>query len=552
MPFVKLFFQEWRGLLLGFFLSFICLLAGVGLLSLSGWLICAAASAGITIATGLAFNYFIPAAGIRFLALTRIVSRYGERVFNHSATFNILRDLRVWCYQKIEPLAPAHFYKYSGGDLLQRFVGDIDALDNLYLRVLSPLLNVFLLSCVVLIFLHFFDIKIAWLVFLLVLLTIFLSLLLSFSLGKKLGAECVSMLSRMRLQVVTNIQNAKTFLLFGQLKHFLGKFNQLADEYDRAQFKMSIIQGFSLGLVTLMSGVTIVVVLWVGLPLVHHHRLSGAILGLIVLTIMGVFEVITPLPKAFQYLGQTEKAARRVTEVTSSKPTVNFPEKSLQSIQLTDIEIDQVSFQYPGQYFQALQDISLNVSSGSRIAIVGETGAGKTTLMRLLTRSWDPDQGVIKIGGVPLNQLTENKLRQLVVMAFQRTHIFNATLRDNLRLAKTDATDKELWHVLELVLLKETIEQYKKGLDTSLGEFGANLSGGQIKRIGLARAILSGAPIIILDEPSEGLDKQTFSTIWSAMQKTLKDRTLIIITHQLHEFTNLNHVYKLRNGVLID
>lgn len=551
-PFVRLFFVEWRGLALGFLLSFICVVAGVALLSLSGWLICAAASAGLASASALTFNYFVPAAGIRFFALLRIVSRYGERVVNHKATFSLLRDLRVWCYSKIEPLAPAHFYRYRSGDLLQRFVGDINTLDTLYLRVLSPLLNVLLLAGLVLLFLHFFSVELAWVIVACVLISLVSTSLLSFYWGRATSRRMTVLMSELRLQLVTNFQNVKTMTLFGAVKRRLDHFAVINAAYIKAQAKMAHWQGLSIALVMLLSGVTVSAILFLSVPLLHDHQLSGAVVGMIVLMVLGVFEVMTPLPSAFQYLGQTQLAAERITELTSSKPTVIFPEISLQLPQQLDIDLRNVSFRYPGQTTNTLTNVNLQIPMGQHVAITGETGAGKTTLIRLLVRAWDISEGELLFGGVNVKRLPEKKLRQTIAIASQRTSIFNASLRDNLTIANKTATDEDIWNVLDRVELKPMAQTLMQGLDTIMGEFGCHFSGGQIKRIGIARAILSKAPIVILDEPSEGVDDQTYAQVWGKINRALEGRTLIVVTHHLAQLQGIDACYVARDGLLAD
>lgn len=549
-PFIKLIREHYSWLSLGLLLSLITVVCGIGLLSLAGWFISAAAFAGLTAATAMNFNYFFPAAGVRFFALARIAGRYGERVVNHNTTFKILADLRVWFYQKLEPLAPAYFIQYQSGDLLNRIVSDIDALDNLYLRVVTPGLIALIITGLVFLLLHFFAMSIAWVVLLTLVIAIFLVPIFISRLGQKPGRNITLTTGILRTQIIENLQNLSELLVFNQTNTCLEKM-QLNDAIlIKNQTVMSYIQGCSNLLINLLSNVTVWLGLIIGIALVHQQQLNGANLALIVFTILATFEVVQPLPVAFQYLGKTKAAAKRLLAITNSKPLVKFVAQSKQKPKNYDIEFKNVSLQYPSSPQQVLHDINLHIKQNENIAIVGKTGSGKTSLINLLARFWEPSSGSIEIGGVNINELSETDLRNTMTIISQKPHIFNTSLRNNLLLAKPNATEEELQHALEIAQLLDVVKQLPEGLDTWMGEHGTRFSGGQIRRLAIARAILHNAPIVIFDEPTEGLDQQMATNLLKTLTTYFANTTLIIITHQPKFLGNTEQFLTIQDGSL--
>ncbi len=544
-PFIKLMRSQSKMLILGFLLGLITLLAGTSLLATSGYLICGAAFAGLTSSSAMAFNYFTPAACIRFFAMVRIAGRYGERVTTHSATFRILADLRSWLYSKIEPLAPAHLLKHNSGDLLNRIISDIDALDNLYIRVLLPFAAALLLTLAVCTLFYFFNIAIAISTLCIMLFAIFIVPLIALLLGRQAGHRIIQTTSALRTDIIDTYHNLTDLLLFSAADKQLKKVHKTQTALIQQQKKMSNIKGFSIALITLLSGFAIWLALYLGIPFVYHNKLNGAVLGMIILTIMAAFEAINPLPIAFQYLGKTAAAAKRLNAIAATKPTVTFVAESSETIKNVDITFRNVNFHYPQQAFNVLENFNLHIAAKEKVMLLGPTGAGKTTLMQLLTRCWDPLSGETLLGDIPIKNLAESDLRKTISIVPQQIHMFNASVRDNLCIGKQDADDSELWNVLQLLDLDNTIRALPKQLDTTMGEFGMCFSGGQIKRFAIARALLHNAPIMIFDEPTEGLDDTTSQQIWQALQTILENKTVIVITHQPEHIGFFDRVIQL-------
>ena len=530
LPFIKLFKQQLWWLVLGVMLSFITILASIGLLTLSGWFISAAASASLSYAAASQFNFFLPAAGVRFFSLSRILGRYGERLATHEATFKILTDMRVWFYKKLEPLAPAHLMRFRSGDLLSRIVNDINALDNLYIRVMAPSIVVLLVAIFVGIFYSFFDKAIALFSVVMILVTAFIIPLCVMLLAKKTGNAITDTSADLKSEVVEHIQGLAELKLFSADETHLEKVDVENVKLIQQQQKMSLYTGVGAALMSLAMGVTLLGVTWLAVKAVSSGQLSGAMIALLALGVMAFFEAIAPLPVAYQYLGKTVSAAKRLLHITNAKPEVSFEQD--QEITLThyDIEYKKVTFNYEAKQ-KVFDDYDVVIKEGERVAVTGHTGSGKSTFIHLLARIWDCQKGEITIGGENIKHFSEDQLRQLMTVVAQRPHIFNASIRENLQLAKSEATIEEMMHALEVVDLRTFVESLPEGLETWTGEQGQALSGGQQKRLALARAVLRDAPILILDEPTEGLDSITEAKTIQALEKVMRGKTVILVTH---------------------
>jgi ATP-binding cassette subfamily C protein CydC len=536
---------------LGTGLGLLALACAVGLLALSGWFISAAAYAGLTAATALLFNFFHPSIGVRTFAIGRTLARYAERIVTHDVTFRILQSLRSWFYIHLEPLAPARLMMFRSGDVLNRIVSDIDALDNLYLRVLSPTIIAVMLSIAVVGFLGLFDPLIALGVALILVVAGLGIPAAALRLGKPVGQNLIRHSSKLRIHVVDALQGLPELLVFGAHRQQIETVEQSSQALIRCQLRMSHIRGFSSALITLFSGLAVIVALYLGVLAVNRHTLDGPALAMVMLTVMASFEAIAPLPLAYQFLGQTQEAARRLLEMVNVEPLVQFPDRPGPAPEPIGIGFDNVSFRYQEDAPWALKRVDIDVPAGSRVAIIGETGSGKTTLLQLLVRFWNPDSGRIHLGGRSIDSFREADLRRLITTVSQQPHLFNTTLKENLLMAKPDAEDDELWDALKTVQLLEFVAGLPDGLNTWLGEAGHRLSGGQARRVAVARAVLHNAPLWILDEPTEGLDPITEKKMMQALKVRTAGRTLMMITHRLIDLDWMDYIVMLDRGRVI-
>ncbi|MED7818667.1 MULTISPECIES: heme ABC transporter ATP-binding protein/permease CydC [unclassified Francisella] len=543
IPFIKLFRSQTQWMLLGTLLAWSAILMGIGLMSLSGWFISYTGYlATTTYAIATSFNYFYPAAGVRSFSLGRIVSRYGERVLTHEATFRILTDVRVWFYEKLEPLAPSHLHKYKSGDLLTRLVNDIAALDNLYVRILSPTIVFILASVTIALLFCFFSFALALLTLIALLFIGFVIPLFSSVLAMKKSYNLNNTSAELKTDItehVNSLAELKIFDLDG--KHF-EKIRQQNSNLLKQEEKISIISGLGSALMTLALGLTIVMVTIFAVKLTQNGNINGAFIALIFLAIMAAFESIMPLPLAYQYLGKTISASKRILNITDAKPDVEFSDTQV-NVNQFNVEFKNVCFGYTSEQ-SILKDFSLEIMENQRIALFAPTGRGKSTIISLLARFWDINSGEILIGNRNIKEFSEDQLRNLMTIINQSPHIFNTTIRENLLLAKSDATDEELINTLEKVQLKTYLESLPRGLDTWTGELGKHLSGGQQKRLALARAFLQDKPILILDEPTEGLDKETEKLVFKNLQELMNNKTVIFITHNAKLLDSFDRVIK--------
>ena len=530
LPFIKLFKKQLWWMILGMALSYATILASIGLMTLSGWFISAAAYASLSYSAAAQFNFFLPAAGVRFFSLMRIANRYGERVVTHEATFKILTDIRVWFYNKLEPLAPAHLMRYRSGDLLSKIVNDIDALDNLYIRVLAPSIVVVFVAAFIGVFYSFFDAYIALFTVIAMLVAAFCIPFLVGMLARKTGNGIAQVSAELKSEVVEHIQGLAELKIFVADETHLEKLQDQNKALIRLQHKMSIYTGIGSGLMTIALGVTLVGVVWMAVGLVSAGSLNGAIIALLGLGTMALFEAVMPIPVAYQYLGRTVSSAKRLLKVVKDDPEVIFNECDEIPLEHYDICYDQVGFSYD-HGSPVLHDVSTSIATGKKVAISGHTGSGKSTFIHLLARFWDCDNGVITIGGVKITDFSEAQLRSLMTVVSQKPHIFSATIKENLAIAKPGASEAEMMDALAQVDLKQFVLNLPDGIHTWTGESGRALSGGQQKRLALARTILRDAPILVLDEPTEGLDSITEHKVVEALENVMRGKTVLLVTH---------------------
>ena len=552
MPFLRLFGGHLKWMILGTLCGLLAVASAVGLLALSGWFISAAAYAGLTAATAQMFNFFYPGIGVRFFAISRTLARYAERIITHDATFRILQTLRTWFYRRLEPLAPFPAITFRSGDMLSRIVSDIDALDNLYLRVIAPTVTAAIVSLLVIIFLWLFNPFISMVTALFLLLAGVGVPLLALRLGEDCGRQLNRNITDLRIRIVDILQGLPDLLVFGAHQRHLETARHSSRALLKRQLRMSHIRGLSLALTTLLSGLTVLSVLYLAVARAGGTTLNGPDLTMVALTVLASFEAVLPLPIAYQYLGHTREAGRRLLEVVNSSPPVTFPERPATLPQQSGFCFENVSFRYNRQAGWTVCEIDLQLHPGRRIAVIGETGSGKSTLVHLLMRFRDPDAGIIRLGGVDIRNLAEPDLRRSMSIITQQPHMFNATLRENLLLARPGATDDQLLKALEGLDLLDYVKTLPHGLDTWIGETANRLSGGQARRVAVARAILHDAPLWVLDEPGEGLDPATEKKVMATVRKKTADRTLLLITHRLSDLYWMDHIVMMDRGRVVD
>ncbi|MGY3901323.1 heme ABC transporter ATP-binding protein/permease CydC [Aeromonas lusitana] len=550
LPFLRIYRQHWLSLSIGLLLAFVTLVAGMGLLSLSGWFLSAAAVAGLAAATRDTFNYMTPAGGVRFFSIIRTASRWGERVVSHDATFRVLTRLRVWFWQKLSPLSTGTLAGFRQADLLNRLVTDIDAMDHVYLRLITPI-GAALLSCAGLVFfLSFFDSELALTLGAILLAGMLALPLVFYFAGRKPGQALIAEKSSLRTRLVDYLDGQAELQMFAAAPKALDELQQAEQALIRAQARMARVSGLANASVQLLSGWTLTLMLWLA-----GHGVGGAtpdpITALMVFATLASFEALLPLAGAFQHLSTSLTSARRLNEILQEAKAPEWGEEQ-QHASAGSLQIRDLTFTYPDQTEPVLRGYSLQLKAGEKLALLGQTGCGKSTLMGLLTREWNPQAGEILLDGKPLTHYGEGALRASFSVVSQRVHLFADTLRGNLKLAAPDASDERLIKVLEQVglssLLDNPDELAEGGLDAWLGDGGRPLSGGERRRIGLARALLHDAPLWLLDEPTEGLDSQTEREIMALLFKLGADRTLLLISHRLLGLEQMDRIALMEEG----
>lgn len=551
-PFILLLKVHLKMMVLGILLGLVAVGCAVGLLSLAGWFLTATAIAGLSAAGAWNFNYFLPSIGVRVFAICRTLARYGERVVNHDTTFKILASLRVWFYRHIEPLAPAGLSRYRSGDVLNRIVEDIDTLDNLFVRVLSPSAAALAVSVLLCGFLWLFDPTIAVCALAFFALAGFMVPFFAASLGSTTGRRLGRQSADLRVRIVEGLQGMKDLLVYGAQARHLASIRQYSDRLMASQRRMSHITGFTNALITLISGLAVTFVLYLGVDRIDMTTVyGGADLALITMAVMASYEAIWPLPTAFQFLGRTRESGRRLMEMVASGPAVRYPQQSRSLPQRYGLTFENVSFGYDENAPFVLDRLTFQIEAGSRVAVLGTTGSGKTTIVNLLARFWAPTAGRICIDGLDICTLGASDLRKSISIVSQQAHIFSTSLRDNLLLARADATESDLREALAAAQLLSFVDSLPDGLDTWVGEAGKMLSGGQARRLAIARAFVHDAPIWVLDEPTEGLDRVTERKLMQSIWQRTAGKTVVMITHRMIDIDRMDKSILIDSGRIV-
>lgn len=535
--------REHRGWLgIGALLALITLLAATGLLALSGWFLSATAVAGLSVAATQAFNFFTPAAGVRGLALARTAGRYGERVTTHEGTLRLLASLRRRLFEGIEPLSPAALQHAGQGELMTRLGADVDALDSLYVRVLIPSL---VAVCAILAagtLIGIFAPTLALVAVIGLVLTGGMVPWLAWWRGSRDAMRHQSSASRLRARLLERLQGLGELVIYGRWNEELERLAEQQAERDRIERAQARRQALASWLSHSLLGLTLAGVALLGVMQMEPYAntdmtmhsgelLDGRLLALFLLAVLGAFEALAPLPLAWQGLGRCLSAAARLNSVQANTPAAQFPNPSEAATPVGHaLEIEQLSVTHGDT--PVLTELSLTLAAGEHLALLGPSGSGKSTLLDVLSRFHIPSAGHITLGGVALDSLDEATLRASFAVCPQDTHLFCASYADNLRLAAPEASDEALTRMLERLGLGDWLARQPQGLAGFPDEGGRSLSGGQLRRFGVARALLSPAPIVLLDEPCEGLDRTSAEQVMSAILAACDGRSLIMITHQ--------------------
>lgn len=538
---------NWHRVAFSVLLSSITIGASVALMGTSSWLISTAAIATSVVDLG------VSTVGTRFFGITRALSRYFERLVSHDVTFRLLAKFRIWFYEKLEPLAPAHLMNFRAGDLLSRIIGDVETLENFYVRVISPPLTAIVVGLFTAIFLASFYPILAP-VYLIFFLSLGLILpWLTQIVSRKSSEQTINIRADLHTQLVDGIQGIADLIAYGRADERLNKISIHGKEYGDAQKRLSLITGIGAGLSTLLTNLALWTILFLCIPQVTNGNLAGPMLASLSLLTLASFEAVTPLPLAAQAWNSSREAAKRLFEVVDTEPEIKDDIRySKLDNQISNIEFSNLSFTYPSQTTPALQHITFDLQPSTSIAIVGPSGAGKSTIANLILRFWDYQIGEISLGGENVKVLNQDEVRERCGYVSQNTYFFNTSIYENLRFAKKKVTKEEIESACKSAQIHDFILSLPKGYDTMIGEQGLRLSGGERQRLAIARALIKDAPILILDEPTANLDALTEQEVLKTLFAVMKQKTSLLITHRLIGLENVNEILVMNHGQIVE
>jgi thiol reductant ABC exporter CydC subunit len=517
---------------------------GVGLMATAGYLISRAAERPPVLSLGVTI------VAVQFFGIGRPVLRYLERLASHDMTLRVLGTLRTRFFERIEPLAPAELDSYRKGDLLSRMVADVDALQNLYLRGLEPPL-VALLAGAVSVGAAAAFLPAAGLVLAAGLLAAGVAVpALGGFLGARAGRRQAAARGELSSELVELLRGAPDIVAFGGEGGALDRVRVADLALVKLARRDALATGAADGLGLVVTGLTVAGVLAVAITAHDHGELSRVLIAMLALLALAAFEAVTPLAATARELSATLAAGRRVLELTDREPAVQDPAYPVPAPSWPfALALDDVRASYPNQPRPAVDGLSLRLDAGERIALVGPSGAGKTTVVNLLLRFLDPGRGRVTLAGRDLRDYREDEVRQLISVAGQESHLFSASIRDNVRLARPDGTDDEVAEALRRAQILDWVQSLPDGLDTFVGEEGRELSGGQRQRIVLARALLADSPVLVLDEPTAHLDPATATELIDDVFAAARDRSVLLITHRDEGLDLVDRVVSLRGGL---
>ncbi|MBK6791426.1 MAG: thiol reductant ABC exporter subunit CydC [Anaerolineales bacterium] len=458
---------NWHRVALSVLLSSITILASVALMGTSAWLISTAA-----IAVSVA-DLGVSTVGTRFFGISRAIFRYLERLVSHDVTFRLLAKLRLWFYEKLEPLAPARLMNFRSGDLLARIIGDVETLENFYVRVVSPPLTAIVVGTFTAIFLASFYPLLAP-----VYLTFYLSLglllpILAQTTSRKSAEQTITLRADLQTNLVDSIQGMADLIAYGRADQRLTQIASNAEEYGDAQRRMARVTGIHSALGTLLTNLGMWSVLYFTIPQVINGNLPGPMLASLTLLTLASFEAVIPLPLAAQMWNSAREAARRLFEVVDTEPEIKEDTRySKLDEQTSNIELSNITFTYPTQTTPALHNLTFDLKPETSLAIVGPSGAGKSTIANLLLRFWDYKVGDITLGDESLKALNQDEVRARCGYVSQNTYFFNTSIYENLRFARKKVTREEVEAACKSAQIHDFIMSLPKGYDTMIGEQG--------------------------------------------------------------------------------
>jgi len=532
-------------MLLAALIGFLTVGSGIGLMMTSSYLIAKAA-----LQTPI-YQLQVAIVGVRFFGISRGVFRYLERYISHNVTFKLLAKFRVWFFTALVPIVPSKTIDLTSGDLLTRSIEDVESIEHIFVRVISPPFIFVATAILMFALLNIFSITYAILFIILFTGSAFAIPYLTFLLSNKLGKKIVLLKSQLKEFTVDSLQGISELIFYGQKDSWENEFNKIQDQLIKAEYRMNNIKSLHESLTGLAMNLTVAMMLLIAIPDVVTGALNGVYLSVISIGIMAAFESVAQIPQAFQYLSKSTEAGKRLFDIVDThkkEDEINLTESVITDYNL---RLENISFSYDTDN-NALSNISFRINEGERVAIVGASGAGKSTLVNLLTKLWDYNTGNIFIGNENYKVLSSTNIRNIISVVPQKVQLFTGTVKENLLIAKDGVTDSELMRVLSEVGLDSLINSMPDKLNTNIGELGQKLSGGESKRLTIARALLRNSPIIIFDEATSHVDNLTEKKILQTIKELPATKSVIFITHRLNQMDLFDNIIVLSNGRVVE
>ena len=491
-------------------------------------------------------------AAVQLLALGRGPLRYTERLVSHDAALGALGRIRMWLYDEIEPRSPAGLSEWRSGDLLARATGDVELLQDLYLRGIAPVLvagvtSLFAVVVVTVVLPVAGAVLGGCLVTALALMSV-----VAWTRQHHLGAAEEALRGELGADVVELLRGAPDLVALGRDEEYLER----ALAGDAALTKLARRRSWTEGAMSAIgvgsTGIAVVAVLAVAAGAVSTHRLSGYMTAVLPLVVLGAFEVVTPAADAVSRLSHHVGAARRLLDIADRPLPVIDPSHPAAEPRGIDVCLHDAVLRYSPDHVRALDGLSLTLPEGRRVALVGPSGAGKSSVVNVLMRFWGLDEGGASIGDTSLTDLTQETTRRLMGWVAQDAHLFNTTIGANIALARPGANAHEIASAIRAAQLGSWIDSLPHGLDTPVGEQGAQLSGGQRQRVALARALLANPPVLVLDEPTSGLDEPTARRLLHDVLSAAGGASILYVTHRSDEWTSFDEVVVIDEGKVVD
>lgn len=530
--------REKKDVSLAILFGFLAGVAGVALLASSGYLISKAAlTSQITI-------LIILGAGLKLFGLASALSRYGERLLSHRATFTMLSNLRSSFFERLTPLAPGIYARFRSGDLLARIVGDVESLQNFLLRVLYPPIVLGLVFLSTIFFSIFFSVWIALAIAVGMLLTIFAVPAVFAWRQRKIGSQKRTSRAALSTEATEFIFGFRDLKIHQKLDAKEQELKVFSASYGEQQRKEGLEENLSQSVNAFVALLASLVVLGIGAYFAASGELNSLYLAMLVMISIGAFENVAPMAVFPAHFEENRKAAVRLEEVVSEKRvengTLQLPAGDI------DIELKDVSFTYPEEERAALDKVSLQLKAGSKNAVVGPSGSGKSTLLQVLLNILPPDDGAVSFNGQPLAELEPEKLWERMNVVLQENHFFFGTIKSNLQIANETASDMQMQEALTKVMLEDL------PLEHVVQEKGQNLSGGQKQRLAIARALLKGQALWLMDEPLSSVDSTTAKKIYAALFEEHKNDTFVVISHDLSGLEQMDQIIVMEDGRIVE